>query len=91
MDMPETDDRWAAFRSKLNCAHRWPAAYTLKCIVTPGRVAEVRAVLGSREVTLRASSGGKYQSVTTTFTAASADEVVALYQRLSAIEDIILL
>jgi uncharacterized protein len=89
--MAETDDRWGAFRSKLNCAHAWPCDYTLKCIITPARLDEVRAVLEGRELTLRDSSGGKYHAVTTVFPATSADEVIDLYQRLSVIEGIILL
>lgn len=89
--MPKTDDRWDALRTKLDCAHHWPCPYTLKCIIVPARLHEVRAVLGGHTLTLRASSSGKYQSVTTTFMAASADEVVLLYRRLSIIEGIILL
>lgn len=89
--MTERDDRWEALRSKLNCAHRWPSSYTLKCIIRPQHLQEVRVILQGHHLTLRDSSGGKYQSVTTTFTASSAEEVITLYQRLSHIEEIILL
>jgi len=89
--MPETDDRWEALRSKLDCAHHWPCPYTLKCIIVPSRLDEVRAVLEGHTLSLRDSSGGKYQSVTTTFTASDAGQVVQLYRRLSVIEGIILL
>jgi putative lipoic acid-binding regulatory protein len=89
--MARTDDRWEALRVKLDCAHRWPCPYTLKCIIQPARLEEVRAVLEGHELVLRDSSGGKYQSVTTTFTARDASHVIGIYQRLAVIEGIILL
>jgi putative lipoic acid-binding regulatory protein len=89
--MAGTDDRWEALRAKLDGAHRWPCPYTLKCIIVPARLEEVRAVLEGHELALRDSSGGKYQSVTTTFTARDAGHVIGIYRRLSVIEGIILL
>lgn len=87
----ENDDRWDALRAKLNCAHRWPSPYTLKCIIRPAHLDEVRAILHGHSLTLRDSSGGKYQSVTATFTAADAEQIILLYRRLAVIDHIILL
>jgi putative lipoic acid-binding regulatory protein len=82
-----TDDR---HRQLLEESHEWPTTYTFKFIVPSGRVAEVEAILpDGAEIHHRASSGGKYVSVTGVVEMGSPDAVLAVYDAARAIDGII--
>lgn len=89
--MPADDSPWAAFAEKIDAHHEWPCAFVFKCVVPQAHSATARSLLPTGEISERQSGGGKYTALTCTFHAENAGEVVALYQRLSVIEGVILL
>lgn len=87
----EVKDR---LKQSLEKVHEWPSLYMFKFILEPEE-ARLQAVLGlftaESEVLRRYSAGGKYLSITVKEVMLSADEVVARYDRASAIQGVIVL
>lgn len=86
------DNSWAdSFREKLNQHYQWPAVYIFKFIVPSGKETEVRDLLPLYPATEKLSANGKYTSVTLQVSMASADAVIAVYERATKIEGLIAL
>jgi len=69
--------------------NEWPTTYLFKFIAPRERSADLQAVFAGEEITVRASSKGTYQSITSRVQVESAEHVIALYRRASAIEGVI--
>jgi uncharacterized protein len=86
------DEGWIeSFRQKLDQHHAWPALYIFKFIVPQGKEGEVKALFPHHTTTERASSQGKYTSVTIQMMMPSSDAVIDIYIKASAIEGLIAL
>lgn len=79
-------DKWERLRTVLHNEHVFPTEYTFKFIVPMEKLVEVTTLLPDTEVSTRSSKTGKYISVTAYKVVVSADEVIAIYQRLSVVE-----
>jgi len=79
----------ASFKEKLDVQHQWPDVYMFKFIVPASKVNEVTALFKNDQVEERASSNGKYISVTVKAMIGSSDEVIAKYIEAKKIEGII--
>jgi len=88
----ENDDAWwARFQELLDDQNDWPTQYTFKFIAPAGRLDELKTVFGEHPVRVRESSKGNYKSVTAHIQMSSSDEVIAIYEEASGIEDVIAL
>jgi uncharacterized protein len=85
------DDQVNSFREKLDQHYAWPALYIFKFIVPQGKEQEVKALFPLHETTERASSQGKYTSVTAQIMMPSSEAVIAIYRKAAAIEGLIAL
>lgn len=79
-------DQWHRLREILKSEHIFPTEYTFKFIVPKEKLVEVSDLLTDTQLSTRESKTGKYISVTAYKVVISADEVIAVYQRLSVIE-----
>jgi putative lipoic acid-binding regulatory protein len=87
MDYQKDDNK---FKELLNQEYSWPARYTFKFIVPAGEEKALEAIFKKDvEIKKKASSGGKYTSLTIYASMANADEIVALYKAASTISGII--
>ncbi len=86
---PRGGDEWARFRELLDDQYDWPADYTFKFIVPRAQLEEVETVFSTDERKVRASSRGRYCSVTIVRTVTSADDVINVYTLASGIEGIV--
>ncbi len=83
-------DTQAKQRQLLEESYDWPAVYTFKFIVPATQVPEAEALLpAGASIAHRASSGGKYVSVTGSVEMESPDAVLAIYAAARAVEGII--
>ena len=84
-----------SFKERLDSCHEWPCAYVFKFIASAGRIDLVRdlaeGLLDAPEITSRASSGGKWVSLTITANLCGADEVLAVYARMAELDGVIAL
>lgn len=86
------DKQWAdSFREKLDQHYQWPALYIFKFIVPSGKEPEVRNLFPLHTAAEKLSANGKYTSVTFELMMASADHVIAVYERAAKIEGLIAL
>lgn len=79
------------FREKLEGTHKFPTLYMFKFIVPEARTQEVKALFPRNEVFVKASSKGKYVSVTAKTMMPSSDAVIEIYGKAHQIEGIIAL
>jgi len=89
--MPDSEEQWNTFRTKLEEGHLWPCRYTFKCIVKAEYYCELDPLKEWGEHSIRQSSNGKYLSFTVTWQAADSAEVIRLYRQASAIPEVMLL
>jgi len=84
-----------SFKERLDACHQWPCSYTFKFIAKASDEPKLRAMLDDQlddaRLDSRASSKGKYVSVTAEAIVNSADEVMAVYERLAAVPEVIAL
>ena len=86
------DKNWIdGFREKLDQHYRWPALYVFKFIVPTGKEDELKQLFPLHTSTEKASSQGKYTSVTYKMMMPSSEAVIEVYQKASTIEGIIAL
>ena len=86
----DTKSWWDRFRSLLDDQYDWPATYLFKFIVPKERVDDLRAVLGDDvPVTIRASSRGRYHSVTANIAMDSADDVISIYNAAAKVDGVV--
>lgn len=77
-------------RQLLEEAHDWPSLYTFKFIVPAARVPDVELLFPPEtKIQHRASSGGKYVSVTGVALMESPDAVLAIYAAAKSIDGIV--
>jgi uncharacterized protein len=79
----------ASFKEKLEASGQFPMLYMFKFIVPMGKEPEVGALFPKNEMTLKASSGGKYVSTTIQAMMDSADQIIDVYVQASKIEGVI--
>ena len=90
MDNARTpEERWDNFRRLLDEQTDWPTEYLYKFIVPKEQLDAMKAVFMDAEIVVRASSKGKYLSVTSRLTATSADDVIDVYEKSGEIEGVI--
>ena len=82
-------DWWDNFRELLDDQYEWPTVYVFKFIAPKEHVADLKEVFIGHDIDIKASSKGKYQSVTAKIKVASADDVVTIYKRAGAVEGVI--
>lgn len=80
-----------AFRLKLDQIHSWPTLYMFKFIVPNGKQAVVKELFPLHTTTEKESKNGNYISLTLQMMMPSADAVIDVYKKVSAIEGIIAL
>jgi len=86
---PKSDEWWSNFRQLLSEQAVWPSEYMFKFIVPKAGLEALREVFGDEEIIVRASSGGKYLSVTARILVQTPDDVVDIYTEAGKIEDVI--
>lgn len=79
------------FRRMLDEYYEWPSPYTFKFIVPAVRLDELRELLDGHELKTRASSKGKYVSVSLSPVMDSSDAVLRLYTRVNGVEGLVAL
>jgi len=83
------DDWWNEFRDLLDDQNDWPTKYTFKFIAPSPRLDALKDVFGDHPVQVRSSSKGNYKSVTARMRMESSEDVVAIYEEASSIDDVI--
>lgn len=68
---------------------KFPTEYLFKFIVPATVIHQVLSILDGMDIDERASSNGKYISVSARSTFNSSDEIIAIYKKASAIQGII--
>lgn len=84
-----------SFKDRLDAFHDWPCGYTFKFIVPAAAEREIKNILDElldeAEFSVRASSQGRWVSVTATAVLGSAEEVLEVYESLGGLEGVIAL
>ena len=75
----------------LDQEHQWPTWYMFKFIVPRGKEDLVVALFPEGEASVKASSKGKYRSVTAKIVMASGQEVLDIYEKAYHIEGVLAL
>jgi hypothetical protein len=78
-------------KAKLDAVHVWPSSYLFKFVVPHEQKGALLTLMPIGLIQERWSKNGRYVSVSLTTLMQSSDEVVAVYQRASAITGIIAL
>jgi uncharacterized protein len=82
---------WTRFRELLDGNNEWPAPYLFKFIVPRSGLDELKQVFGEHPVKVRASTRGRYVSITATLQMQSSDDVINIYRAAGAVEGVIAL
>ncbi len=86
------DQAWINnFKEKLDGHYQWPALYMFKFIVPAGKETELKKLFPLHTSTEKASSQGKYTSVTFNMMMPSSDAVIDVYKKAASIEGVIAL
>ena len=86
------DANWlASFQKKLDDYHSWPTLYLFKFIVPRGKEDDLRRLFPLHTAAEKESKNGNYTSLTLQMMMPSADAVIEVYQKASAIEGLIAL
>jgi hypothetical protein len=80
------DDKFRTLRSKLEVFHDWPHPYLFKFIVPRAQKEELERVFEGWEYRLRESRNGAWISLSCERVMDSADDVIAVYERVDGIE-----
>jgi putative lipoic acid-binding regulatory protein len=75
----------------LDQEHQWPTWYLFKFIAPRGMEDQVVALFPEGKTSLKASSTGKYRSVTAKMMMSSAQEVLDIYEKAGHIEGVLAL
>lgn len=88
-------DFYVNFKEKLNAVEQFPSFYTFKFIIKSdsGNSDRVKAIFDHPSVQFseKASSGGKYTSVSVKAFMKDADEVVSYYKKVAEIPDVMMM
>ena len=87
--MQPEEDPYNSFREKLEKAYQWPALYTFKFIAPAHKIEEVKALFPRHEINEKASSKGKYHSLTINIMARSSEEIITYYIEVHKIGEIL--
>ena len=86
------DTNWEiSFKEKLDEHYKWPSVYIFKFIILAGHEELVYALMPDARFRNNPSSNGKYTSVTFESNMQSADAVIEIYKKASAIKGLIAL
>lgn len=80
-----------AFKEKLEDQHTFPGNYIFKFIVPSESIDQVKSLWPGGKISIKASSKGKYTSVTIEGHMDSSDDVISVYQKAHEIEGCIAL
>ncbi len=83
------DGNLDSFRSALDANHDWPCHYTFKFIVPKAQATAVLELFADDPVQANESSSGRFIAYTMEIYVHSCDEVIALYQRVTAVPGVI--
>lgn len=83
-------DQFAGLREKLE-EEKWPKVYMFKFIGEPDNVDKLKYLFQSAEVSVRASSKGKYQAFTAKMLMLNVDDVISIYEEAAKIPGIVAL
>ena len=82
-----------SFKKNLDACHQWPCGYVFKFIVAaPGLeelVLAVRSLLESPDLSTRTTDNGKWVSLTVVAELESADQAVAVYERVAELDTVL--
>jgi putative lipoic acid-binding regulatory protein len=85
-----TDDKsLESFRSSLDANYEWPCVYPFKFIVPKEHTETVLALFADDPVRAKESSSGRYTAYTMEMHVHSCDEVIAIYERVTQIPNVI--
>ncbi len=87
----EEDAWWRHFQELLDDQIDFPDEYLFKFIVPAHSLNALKNIFGRHPVTVRASSKGRYLSVTAKMEMHSSDEIVALYQAAAKVDQVMML
>lgn len=73
-------------KAALDAYQTWPTIYVFKFIVPQGQLSHLLALLDGLPISTRDSSTGRYTSVTIELPMQSSTEVIAVYERVVAVE-----
>lgn len=91
-NIPEEKNAWwRHFQELLDDQIDFPDEYLFKFIVPARSLDALKNIFGQHPVTVRASSKGRYVSVTAKMEMHSSDEIVALYQAAAKVEQVMML
>lgn len=82
---------WERFRELLDGQNEWPAPYLFKFIVPRAGLDELKELFGDHPVVVRASTRGRYVSVTATIEMGSSDDVIDMYRAAGQVDGVIAL
>ena len=75
----------------LDNEYTWPADYTFKFVVTADKLLELKKIVGKEGLSEKASSKGKYISLTILRKMNSSEDVIEFYEKVYVIDGIIAL
>lgn len=78
-----------SFRSSLDANYEWPALYPFKFIVPKEHTETVLALFADDPVRAKESSSGRFTAYTMEMMMESSDEVLAIYERVTQIPNVI--
>ena len=79
------------FVRMLDQEHQWPTWYMFKFIAPRGKEQELVALFPAGQASVKASSKGKYRSVTSKLMMSSAEEVLDIYEKARQIKGVLAL
>ncbi|MFC4688757.1 MAG: hypothetical protein BGO86_01475 [Chryseobacterium sp. 36-9] len=89
------EDFYKSLKEKLEQQHNFPEEYLFKFIITSDseKITEILRVFDNLKYTLanRESSNGKYTSVSINCFVLDADQVISIYKKVAAIENVMML
>jgi putative lipoic acid-binding regulatory protein len=83
------DQSQDSFRSSLDANYEWPTLYPFKFIVPKEHTETVLALFADDPVRAKESSSGRFTAYTMEMHMHSSDEVIAIYQRVTQIPNVI--
>lgn len=78
-----------SFRSSLDANYKWPCLYPFKFIVPQAQTETVLALFTVNPIRAKQSSSGRFTAYTIEIQVESSDEVIAIYQQVTQIPDVI--
>ena len=80
---------WGRFQSLLDDANEWPCTYLFKFIVPRAGLDDLKDVFGDHPLVVRASSQGRYVSVTAQMQMESSDQIIEIYHAAGQVDGVI--